>query len=281
MRKCLYAIVALLLLWACGQRRSGAYMVSVEPQRWLLEQLVDSGATVDVMLARGTDPETAEPAMGQRMAADDAVAYFSTGLLPFEKKLAESMHGNYIEALDGVKLIYGTHEHADHRGHVHDNDIPDPHVWTSPRRMAAMAKAMTGELVKLSPAQTDEYNARLASLTARLDSIDAATASALAGAGVRSFAVWHPFLSYFAADYGLSQIVVGQDGKEMSAMQIKDAIDRAREAGVKVLFVERSNDPRQASVIAEGIGARLVTVDPLAYDFEQQLSLITDELTRP
>lgn len=50
---------------------------------------------------------------------------------------------------------------------------------------------------------------------------------------------------------------------------------------MKVLFVERSNDPRQASIIAEGIGARLVVVDPLAYDFEQQMTLITNELTRP
>ena len=61
----------------------------------------------------------------------------------------------------------------------------------------------------------------------------------------------------------------------------KDAVDVARADSVKVLFVERSNDPRQASIIAEGIGARLVVVDPLAYDFEQQMTLITNELTRP
>lgn len=268
---------AIVLLCGCSRRESSAYMVSLEPQRWLLEQLVDSTASVATMLPGGADPETTEPSVTQRLAADDAIAYFATGLLPFEGRLAQSLKGGYVETLDGVSLIYGTHDHGDsHAAHV-----PDPHVWTSPRRMAAMAGGMAEALSRLTPEHSIDYERRRDALVARLDSIDRLTAEAINASGVKSFAVWHPFLSYFADDYGLTQIVVGQDGKEMSALQIKEAIDKARAAGVKVLFVERGDDSRQAAVIADGIGARLVSLNPMAYDFEQQMSLITDELTRP
>ena len=286
MRKVLVSIALCVLLCCSCTRGSGGkygkYMVSIEPQRWLLEQLVDSGVQVDVLLSRGSDPETVELTMTQRVAADDAEAYFATGLLPFEERVRESVRGLYYDTSDSVALIYGTHDHAagSDDGHAHSHaEAPDPHVWTSPRRMAAAAHSMARGLEDTGSGSI--VAARLARLEARLDSMDAAVAQAVAASGVTSFAVWHPFLSYYAADYGLRQIVVGQEGKEMSARQIKDAVDVARADSVKVLFVERSNDPRQASIIAEGIGARLVVVDPLAYDFEQQMTLITNELTRP
>ena len=101
-------------------------MVSIEPQRWLLEQLVDSGVQVDVLLSRGSDPETVELTMTQRVAADDAEAYFATGLLPFEERVRESVRGLYYDTSDSVALIYGTHDHAagSDDGHAHSHAEP-------------------------------------------------------------------------------------------------------------------------------------------------------------
>ena len=58
--------------------------------------------------------------------------------------------------------------------------------------------------------------------------------------------VWHPSLSYFARDYGLEQISLGTEGKEMSAKSLTEAIDKARDKGVGVFFFQKEYDSRQA-----------------------------------
>ncbi len=112
-----------------------------------------------------------------------------------------------------------------------------------------------------------------------MDSIDSVVAGRLGSEG-GAFAVWHPSLSYFARDYGLEQIAVGAESKEVSPRRLKEIIDEARADSVEVFFFQREYDSRQAQTINSAIGSRLVTIDPLSYDWEGQLFLITDELAR-
>lgn len=287
MRKSLTICLLTTLLLSCSPKSNDSggniYTVSIEPQRWLLEQLVEPNADIITMLRSGSDPETYEPSMSQRAGIDRAKVYFTTGALTFEQTIAESSNIRIINTSVGVEPIYGTHSHSHsdhHDSGEHSHEI-DPHVWTSISGARCMARNMVEALSNITPDSAEVYAARMAKLESKLDSLDNYIRTKLAPLTQRAFAIWHPSLSYFARDYGLHQIAVGLEGKEMSARQVRHIIDHAKADSVHVFFFQRENDPRQAETVNEAIGSRLVLIDPLDYQWEQQLTLIADELARP
>ncbi len=293
MNKILAVLVLALYVCGCTRKEAAAdkplLMVSIEPQKWILEQLAGDDYAIGTMLDRGANPETFDPSMEKRLQADKATAYFSTGAFPFEESLAQSLPkgARIVNTSDGIEPIYGTHSHTHHTsGHTHGHDCDhhgeaaDPHMWTSLKNARIIARNMAEALADLDSAGAATVNRRLATLEQRLDSIDKATANRLEGAS-RSFAIWHPSLSYYARDYGLNQIAVGQESKEMPAGQVRQVIDNARDANVKVFFFQKEYDNRQAESINSAIGSRMITIDPLAYDWLGQIELITNEIARP
>ena len=261
-----------------GEATGGiTYAVSIEPQRWLLEQIAEPDAEIVTMLRSGSDPETFEPSMAQRAMVDKASAYFATGALPFEASMKNIAGLPVVDTSAGITPIYGTHTHGDHD---HDG-APDPHVWTSVSSALTMARNMTSARCEINPEGATGYHARLVILEQRLDSLGNEISVKMDKVKGTTFAVWHPSLSYFARDYGLHQLAVGQESKEMSARQLREIIDHARADSVTVFFFQKEYDSRQAATINEAIGSRLVTIDPLAYEWMQQITLIADELSRP
>ncbi|MCC8113914.1 MAG: zinc ABC transporter substrate-binding protein [Bacteroidales bacterium] len=272
---------ALLLLtsWSCKKSAAEAekpiLLVSIEPQRKMLEELAEPYYSVVTLLPPGSNPETFEPTVAQRMRAAKSQAYFPIGYLPFEEALSATFEGKapVVDTSAGIELLSDTHSHGDH-----DHAVADPHIWSSLRNGKIMAQNMAAALAQLDPEHAQEYRERSAQLSARLDSLDAVAAQAASGA--QAFAVWHPSLSYFARDYGLKQIAVGQESKEVSLKELKRIIEEAREDSVKVFFFQREYDSRQADNLNQEIGSRLVVIDPLAYDWDTELIRIADELSR-
>lgn len=273
-----------------GESQTQPLMVSIEPLRYFAERIAGPDYDVEVMLTGSADPETFEPSLERRAAADRAPLYFATGHLPFEEKLRGSMPGKstWVDTSHGVELIYGTHgdaaEEHHHDGdcdhHHHNHGGADPHVWTSVTGAKIIASNIAEALIEYAPADSAAFRGRFESLVQSLDSLDSAIRSKLADAP-DAFAIWHPSLSYFARDYGLRQIAVGYEAKEMPARTLRAAVDSTRAAGAKVMFVERSSDSRQANALAKETATRLVTIDPLASDWSAQMLHIADELARP
>ena len=280
------AVVAAAMLTACtGSHRRPTLAVSVEPQRALLQEIVGDKYQVVTLLSNGANPESFDPTIKTRTDVDNADIYFTTGFLPFEKGIAETLNPE-VKVADtsaGITPIYGTHSHH-HDGeaaeHLHDSNEADPHTWASVRNARTIAANMAREVMAVDPANAEFYRANLARLTSRLDSLDAAITAKMASAASRAFAVWHPSLSYFARDYGLQQLSVGFENKEVSPRQMARVTDEAREHGVRVFFFQADYDSRQAATLNKAMGTRMVTINPLAYDWEAELTKVADELTK-
>lgn len=254
-------------------------MVSIEPQRYLLEQIAGPGYRVVTMLENGANPETFDPSMTRRREAEEAEAYFAVGTLPFEETIRASLPDSvmWLDTSNGIRLIYGTHDHSHSgEGHAHEHEA-DPHIWTSVHNASLMAGNMLRALQELNPDSAWVYTERYAALYERMHLLDAKIRARLQGGG-QSFAVWHPSLSYFAAEYDLEQLSVGSESKEMSPKRVREVIDEARADSVRVFFFQQEYDSRQAESINAGIGSKLININPLSYDFEGQLLLIADEL---
>lgn len=281
--KAFFSIVALACA-ACSPKADNvqkeSITVSIEPERQLLEYLAGDRYEIVTMLSRGSDPETFDPSMSLRRKADGSKAYFAIGAFPFEDNIHESLPGDvaYFDVSEGVEHLYGTHGHS-HGKHSHTHEEADPHIWTSVANMKIIAANMTLALCGLDTSNCEVYKGRLEALENRLDSIDSYIRSVVPKGS--SFAVWHPSLSYFARDYGLNQIAVGHESKEMPAARLKAVIDSARSRNVKILFFQKEYDIRQTQSLNGAIGSRLVEIDPLAYDWDTELTRIADELARP
>lgn len=277
--------MATALLAGCSGKQAvgGEPVVSVEPQRALLQQIVGDRHQVQALLAKNADPESFEPTMKTRMALDDAPVYFATGLLPFEASLTGSMSRDVrvVKCSEGIDLIYGTHGQSHGDGHGHEEMSADPHIWASVKNARVMAATMTRAMKELEPENADYYQGNFERLDSRLDSLDRAFTERVNALpdSARAFAIWHPSLTYLARDYGLQQIAVGFENKEMSPAHLARITAEARGHGVRVLFFQAEYDTRQAESLNAALGTRLVTLNPLASDWEAQLNKAIDAIT--
>ena len=123
------------------------------------------------------------------------------------------------------------------------------------------------------------YTENYEKLLVRLDSLDTACAEALRQADVHTIVIYHPALTYYAADYGLEQLAVEHDGKEPSARHLARLIEEARRKKVRHVFYQAQYPASTVKVIAEDIGARSVKIDPLREDVIENIGEITRQLT--
>lgn len=249
--------------------------VSIEPVRNLVEILAGDDFDVVTILDKGSNPETFNPAMSKRAAAEKSRLYFTLGVFPFEKDM--DLSNNMINITTGIKHLHGTHSHRDKDGCNHNED---PHMWTSIKNMMVITDNITKVLCDENGANKDKYISRRDSLIELLQNIDHEFCNRLSTANTRSFAIWHPSLGYYARDYNLKQIAVGDENKEISPMRIKDLIAKAKCDSVNVFFFQNEYDSRQAEILNKQLGSRMIPIDLLSYDWISQLKIITDELSR-
>lgn len=274
----------LLLVMACGRREKGdkpVVTVTLPPYAWFVQEIAGDSVEVNVLLSGGTNPETFEPGMSTIRDASTSDIVFLSGAQGFESDLVEKLAGGnddlrIVDTSAGITLLYGTHDHA---GHSHVHGTPDPHFWTSVKNARVIALNIYNALKDVDPQREAWYTSRFQTLDAHLDSLDRAFTDSLARLRGRSFLVMHPSLGYFARDYGLEQMSMGDEGRENSVKAIRDNIDKAADRDVEVVFVQVDFDGSRARSVATQIGARVVELNLLNSDWESEIKHITDALT--
>ena len=93
-----------------------------------------------------------------------------------------------------------------------------------------------------------------------------------------TFLIYHPSLTYYARDYGLTQLPIEEEGREPSAAELGQTIAAARQQGVRSLFLQRQFDNRNTQTVARETGAKVIPIDPLSYKWEEEMLLIAKRL---
>ena len=184
--------------------------VSVEPQRYILNQLLDSSeVAISTLINPGANPEPYELIPRKRMDLERSDIYLSTGVLPFEKAITTTLSIPVADSSRGITFVYGSHGescgHSHEAGSHHHDNAPDPHIWTSVENVRIMASNMATAIARIRPEMQTILQKRLNTFNIRLDSIDSSIRRRLAHAD-SCFIIWHPSLSYFARDYDLEQL---------------------------------------------------------------------------
>jgi zinc transport system substrate-binding protein len=152
-----------------------------------------------------------------------------------------------------------------HEAHVHSG--LDPHIWLSPGLVKIQAATICDALIEADPAHADEYRTNLAAFQADLDRLHDNIAAAFAPLASRTMLVFHPAWGYFAREFGLVQLPIEIEGKEPGPRDLAAVIDIARNAGVRVIFVQPSSTQTSARAVADAIGGIVTPIDPLAEDY--------------
>lgn len=263
--------------------------VSIQPQRYFLEKIVGDKYDVLCLLAQGSNPESYEPSFNHLVNLEKSDAYFCIGNIGFELAVLNRVKTNnpnlkIINTSEGIEMLKGTHsgvlahkEHA-HEGHSHSHEV-DPHVWTSVKNAKIIAHNLYKAMLELDSKNKKYYTKNFNALIGELAELETEMNEKMAPLAGTAFAVWHPSLSYFARDYHLEQIAMENEGKEVPASVLKEEIDLARAHNVHVLFYQREFDSRQIQTINEQLGAEMVEINPMNYEWSNEMKKIADALT--
>lgn len=271
----LITLVSVCLLAACAGKNDDAkpkLAVSVEPQKELLQQIVGDDYEIVTILPPAGDVESFEPSVQTLTDLQKAEAYFRIGNVGFEQALLPKLKENFpelniVDTAQGIETVEDTHGHD-----------ADPHLWSSVENARVIAAGMLVEVKKLNPDKSDVYTRNFERLDSSLTALDSQIRNLIAAAPSKSFAIWHPSLSYFARDYNLHQIAFETDGKETTPRQLQQRIDMLKDNGVLVIFYERAHGSAQAENLAKQLGIKAIPISLNDSKWRESLLDVAKEL---
>jgi zinc transport system substrate-binding protein len=279
MRRILHFLILAGLI-SCGRGVSNSsekiITVSIAPFRYFIDEIGGTDFKVNVMVPAGADPHTYEPFPEQIIQLRKSIAYISNGYLGFEMNWLDRFYeiNPTMEKLslgDKIDPLGSAHIHKG--GHI---EVADPHYWVSPQSAVIMAASVRNLLCTLNPSGKAKYETNYDALVIKIKDIDTKALNLFSGITNRSFMIYHPNLAYLARDYNLEEIPVEYEGKEPPPSRIRELIDLARKDKIKVIFVQREYDTKNARAIAGEIGARIEIIDPLSADWQKEtIAIIT------
>ncbi|MEI6048038.1 MAG: zinc ABC transporter substrate-binding protein [Bacteroidota bacterium] len=272
MRK-MFCFLILVFIISCGHQGTDAVSriitVSIAPFKYFVEEIAGDDFKINVMVPAGSNPHIYEPFPEQISKLRSSVAYISNGYLGFEMTWLDRFYETNktmkrLSLGDKIDPVVSAH----HREGDHIEGA-DPHYWVSPKCALIMASSVKEFLCELNPLQKQKYEANYQSLVSQIQEVDKKAQELFSTVPNRSFMIYHPNLVYLARDYGLEEIPVEYEGKEPSPSGMKDLIDRARKERLKIIFVQREYDTKNAKAIANEIGAEIKIIDPLSEDWQK------------
>lgn len=255
--------------------------VSIPPQAFFVERIAGDTVSVNVMVQPGDNVHTYEPSPEQMKMVSSSQIFFSIGVEYEENWIPRFTDINpqmmVIDTAAGIQKIEAADPHDDEVDADSQDSEPaghglDPHVWLAPDHGKRIAENILVALVALVPNNAEQFQKNYDSLIAEIDELDAKILTALANLNNRRFMVYHPAWGYFADQYQLTQFPVEIGGQEPSARELAELVKLARQENISVIFVQPAFNTANAETLANELGAEVVLIDPLEYDWLENLN---------
>ncbi|GLX70960.1 metal ABC transporter substrate-binding protein [Paenibacillus glycanilyticus] len=252
------------------------------------KQIAGEHANVIGLIPSGVEPHDWEPSAKDMAAIQDADVFVYNGIVEgwVDTALESAVNPkrNDVEASSGISLMESVedeheHEHEQEQGneeaeegHSHESTL-DPHVWLSPVLAQEEVKTIKEALIKADPAHKADYEIHANAFLAKLQELDKAYRTKLAGASNKTFITQHAAFSYLAKQYGLTQVPIAglSPEQEPSAEEMAEVVEFAKEHDVSTIFFETLVNPKIAETIATELGAESAVLNPLEGLTEQEI----------
>lgn len=264
-----------LLLMSCSESKPKderrIVTVTIEPLRYFAERIAGDWFEIRTMVPSGANPETYEPTAQQMVDLSESDMYVKVGSIGFERTWMKRLEANAPHAIV-VDSSIGIDPAQSADG------IVDPHTWMSATNAAIIARNICEALTNIDKRDSLYFKQNLAQLLDEITRVDEDVKLALARTKSRSFLIYHPILTYFARDYGLTQIPMEQEGREPSAAQLQQVITQARQQGARTFFVQKEFGEHNVAIVAKNAGTQTVPINPLGYDWSKEMQNIANAL---
>ncbi len=248
-------------------------LVSVSPHKFFVERIAEGTLNVVVMVPAGASAHSYEPSPKQMIAASKADLWFYIGE-GFEARAKQALKSHHpalqlIDLRQNIPLITAGHHCSKHRG-----NCEDLHFWLSPKLAKIQAATIATSLIATYPEHRELYQHNLNSFLQELDELDRQIAALLSPLQNRTLLVSHPAYGYFCQEYNLKQISIEWEGKDPTPQQLTNILNEARQAKIKTVFIQPQYSNKGAKLIADVIGANIVSLDPYSESYMTTLLLI-------
>ncbi len=270
------AILICLWMTGCfsqsGKPKQKVVFVSILPLKYFADRIAGNNYRVEVTVPPGAGPETYAPTPKQMILLSESQAYFSIGYLGFEQVWLENFKSSnpdlpVFATSKRIDLIKDEHHDGDHE---HLQGV-DPHIWSSPVAARLIAENIYSGMLQIDPVNGDTYRKNYNSLLVEIAKVDSTVKKILADAPSRKFIIFHPALGYFARDYGLEQLSIEFEGKVPSPRHMQEIIDASKSGNVRIVLIQKEFDKRNAEIIASETGCKMLQIDPLNYNWPEQM----------
>ena len=254
--------------------------VSILPLKYFADKIVGNLYKVEVTVPPGAGPETYSPTPKQMMMLAEASAYFSIGYLGFEQTWLENFKStnpdlHIFATSKRIDLIKDEKQHEDHE---HLQGV-DPHIWSSPKTARLIALNIFDGMIQIDPSNSDTYQKNLDLLLSEISKVDSTVTKLLTNAKSKKFIIFHPALGYFARDYGFEQMSIEFEGKVPSPKHLQMIIETAKSENIRFVLIQKEFDQENAEIIAKETGSKIIQIDPLDYNWPEQIISIAKKLS--
>lgn len=283
-----------LVLWASEQnhvtgfaeKRQLKVLASFYPLYEFTKIIGGEKIDVSAIVPSGIEPHDWEPTIQdlQKMQNADMIVINGVGLEPWITKLV-SVNPDIlvVDASNRIPLL-------EKDKHMFNNKSQnDPHIWLDPVLAKKQIQNIVDGLIIIDPQNSDYYQENAHAYNTKLNLLDNKIRNELSICVKKDFLAFHDAFSYFANEYDLNQntIIGVNPSEEPTAVTLQQIVQKAQNLDLHIIFTEEAVNPRISEVIADEIGAKVLTLSPIEiYEknsdyikrMEQNLSNLKEEL---
>lgn len=270
--KIIFLFFTLFILANCSKEKSEGknIVVTIYPFKAIVQEIVGSEITVDVLLPGGADPHTYEMSPSDYKKIQNAKVFFY-GAETLDGWAAKLDVENKIELIKlvpenfllQIEMNENHSVHQDKNSHHHYG--VDPHFWTDPLTVNALLDSLTKVLSLSFPEKKDLFRKNSEAFSKKLYELDKNISDEIKSVKHNKVFSAHPFYNYFFKRYGIE--VVGSleisPGQQVTPKFLKNISDEIKRKNVKAIFINKQHISKPAEVLAESVGIKTVELDPI------------------
>jgi zinc transport system substrate-binding protein len=138
------------------------------------------------------------------------------------------------------------------------------HTWLGRDQAIVLAGHILAALEEIDGEHSDTFKKNYQDLVDDINQVFDELKTKLAPLRGRKVFVYHPAFGYFLDEFGIIQEAVETGGKEPTPRVLRGLIAEARAEKAAAVFVQAQFPAQSAHTVAEAVGARVVSLDPLA-----------------
>lgn len=221
----------------------------------VVKQVGGDHVNVKSLVPANGDPHDFEPSPDDAKAVRSAAVTFVSGegLETWFQRLAKASGADVAPVVVSTGIKTHTFEEDGEK-------VTDPHVWNSVPNVLVWVDNIEKSLAQADPEDAADFKANAERYTKTLQALNETIHSRIDAVPEekRKVLTSHDAFGYYGKEYGVTFLSpLGMSTEtEASAADVAELIDQIKKEGIKVYFIENSNDSRLVRQIASATGAQ-------------------------